>query len=398
MRSCPACACGSDLPEGARFCPTCGAEQTAHQEERKFVSVLFVDIVGSTARADGADPEDVRDRNQLYYQDDARQRIERYGGTVEKYIGDAVMAVFGAPLARGDDAERAVRAALSASSRASRAERTPPGPRSRGPRRRVHRRGDGRDRRGAWRAARHRRRRQHRGTAAVRGAARRRADRGEQTYRLDPSRVRRSRSWTTIDAKGKRDPVPAWLVERSLVSPAERPTSATPLVGREREVLMIRTVWDRAVDASRPHLVTVLGPAGIGKSRLGAEVAARSRTSGGRRAVGPEPAVRGADAVPSGRPDHPQGRRHLRERRRRGRPRRSSRRYGLLAVPRGRSRGSHAIPQRGPRPRARTKPPTRSIHLPVRGARMFVEHLVRARAAAARVRGRALGGRRRSSI
>ena len=87
-------ACGSDLPDGARFCPTCGAEQTEHQEERKLVSVLFVDIVGSTARADGADPEDVRDRNQLYF-NDARQRIEHYGGAVEKYIGDAVMAVFG---------------------------------------------------------------------------------------------------------------------------------------------------------------------------------------------------------------------------------------------------------------------------------------------------------------
>src|SRR3954471_1810235 len=104
--------CGSDLPDGARFCPACGAEQTAPQEERKLVSVLFVDIVGSTARADGADPEDVRDRNQLYY-NEARQRIEHYGGIVEKYIGDAVMAVFGTPLAKADDAERAVQAALS---------------------------------------------------------------------------------------------------------------------------------------------------------------------------------------------------------------------------------------------------------------------------------------------
>src|SRR3954453_11413154 len=105
-------ACGSDVPDGARFCPACGAEQTASQEERKLVSVLFVDIVGSTARADGADPEDVRDRNQLYFTE-ARQRIEHYGGIVEKYIGDPVMAVFGTPLAKADDAERAVRAALS---------------------------------------------------------------------------------------------------------------------------------------------------------------------------------------------------------------------------------------------------------------------------------------------
>jgi class 3 adenylate cyclase len=76
------------------------------------VSVLFVDLVGSTARADGADPEDVREQNQLYYRETS-DRIERHGGVVEKYVGDAVLAVFGAPLARSDDAERAVRASLS---------------------------------------------------------------------------------------------------------------------------------------------------------------------------------------------------------------------------------------------------------------------------------------------
>lgn len=67
--------CGSDVPEGARFCPSCGTPLSAGpgQQERKLVSVLFVDIVGSTARADGADPEDVRDRNQLYFED-ARDR------------------------------------------------------------------------------------------------------------------------------------------------------------------------------------------------------------------------------------------------------------------------------------------------------------------------------------
>src|ERR1700675_2294299 len=106
--------CGAEAPGDARFCPSCGAPVLSAPvaEERKFVSVLFVDVVGSTARADGADPEDVRDRNQLYYAE-VRGRIERHGGTVEKYVGDAVMAVFGAPLARRDDAERAVRASHS---------------------------------------------------------------------------------------------------------------------------------------------------------------------------------------------------------------------------------------------------------------------------------------------
>src|SRR3982750_3009489 len=107
MRSVPCLACGSELPDGARVCPACGTEQAPSQEERKLVSVLFVDIVGSTARADGADPEDVRDRNQLYFTE-ARQRIEHYGGIAEKNIGDAVMAVFGTPPAKAGDAQRAV--------------------------------------------------------------------------------------------------------------------------------------------------------------------------------------------------------------------------------------------------------------------------------------------------
>jgi class 3 adenylate cyclase len=78
----------------------------------RLVSILFVDQVGSTSRADGADPEDVRDRNRLYYEE-TRARIEQHGGMLEKYAGDAVMAVFGVPLARANDAESAVRAALS---------------------------------------------------------------------------------------------------------------------------------------------------------------------------------------------------------------------------------------------------------------------------------------------
>jgi class 3 adenylate cyclase len=81
--ACPRC--GSDVPDGARFCPACGAELStpSGREERKLISILFVDIVGSTARADGADSEDVRDRNQLYFED-VRGRIERHGGLVEK--------------------------------------------------------------------------------------------------------------------------------------------------------------------------------------------------------------------------------------------------------------------------------------------------------------------------
>jgi class 3 adenylate cyclase/tetratricopeptide (TPR) repeat protein len=271
-------ACGSDLPDGARFCPACGAEQAAPQEERKLVSILFVDMVGSTVRADGADPEDVRDRNQLYFTE-ARQRIEHYGGIVEKYIGDAVMAVFGTPLAKGDDAERAVQAALSiiegshdlnaahpgldlelraavCSGEAVVAIDAAPG--------------------------------EPLATGDVANTAARLQNAaptggvliGQQTYEL----VRHSfelRALAPIEAKGKREPVAAWQVLAALDAPGARPVSGTPFVGRDNELDILTRVWDRAVDASRPHLVTILGPAGIGKTRLGRELSQHVESRGG---------------------------------------------------------------------------------------------------------------------
>src|SRR5712691_12695785 len=109
---CPSC--GQENPEGFRLCGMCGAPLAAARnvrEERKVVTVLFCDLVGSTARAEGLDPEDVRALLSRYHSQ-VRAELERYGGTVEKFIGDAVMALFGAPVAHEDDPERAVRAAL----------------------------------------------------------------------------------------------------------------------------------------------------------------------------------------------------------------------------------------------------------------------------------------------
>jgi class 3 adenylate cyclase len=106
--------CGTANADDARFCQRCGRELTSRptgREERKLVSALFVDIVGSTARADGRDPEEFRDGLERYYTA-VKREIERFGGAVEKFIGDAVVAIFGAPVAHGDDAERAVRAGL----------------------------------------------------------------------------------------------------------------------------------------------------------------------------------------------------------------------------------------------------------------------------------------------
>ena len=111
--NCPAC--GHENPASARFCMSCGtplaSQQPAGREERKVVTVFFADLVGFTGRAEQLDPEDVRAMLSPYYAR-LRSEIERFGGTVEKFIGDAVMAVFGAPVAHEDDPERAVRAAL----------------------------------------------------------------------------------------------------------------------------------------------------------------------------------------------------------------------------------------------------------------------------------------------
>jgi class 3 adenylate cyclase/predicted ATPase len=121
QQSCPSC--GEPVIAGARFCMRCGtqlgerdpaapAESSRPVAERRLVSVLFADLVGFTHLSEHRDPEEVRELLSAYF-DRCRTVIGRYGGTVEKFIGDAVMAVWGTPLAREDDAERAVRAALS---------------------------------------------------------------------------------------------------------------------------------------------------------------------------------------------------------------------------------------------------------------------------------------------
>src|SRR4029079_9552216 len=108
--------CGTENPAGYKFCGQCGAALISARvksafEERRVISVVFADLVGFTSRAAQMDPEDLRSILDPYYRQ-SRARLEAHGGTVEKFIGDAVMAVFGAPVAHGDDPERAVRAAL----------------------------------------------------------------------------------------------------------------------------------------------------------------------------------------------------------------------------------------------------------------------------------------------
>src|SRR6266581_3394795 len=113
----PCLACGGSLPEQARFCPACGAPVgAAPSEERKLATVLFADLVGSTEIGGVQDPERTRATLDLFY-DAMAAEIRRAGGTVEKFVGDAVMAVFGAPAAQEDHVERALHAALAVRSR-----------------------------------------------------------------------------------------------------------------------------------------------------------------------------------------------------------------------------------------------------------------------------------------
>ena len=273
--------CGHRLPLDARFCPRCGAPRDgadAPHEERKLVSILFVDLEGFTASADTADPEDVRDALGRYH-DVARERIEAYGGTVEKFIGDAVMAVFGAPTAHGDDAERAVRAglrvleavaelreqgfALAARAAVNTGEAIVS----------VSRRDAG-EALAIGDVVNTASRLQSAAPAGrlVVGAETRRATRHAIEYESLPP----------VLAKGKADPVEAWLAVRAVAEPAERPGTMGRFVGRTRELDLIRSLWRQTTVDRRPHVITVVGPAGIGKSRLCREVAAELEASGGR--------------------------------------------------------------------------------------------------------------------
>jgi class 3 adenylate cyclase len=274
--------CGASLPEGAQFCPSCGTRTAPTPEverQRKVISVLFADLVGYTARSETTDAEDVRELLERYYER-ASAEVERFGGFVEKFIGDAVMAVFGAPVSRGDDAERAVRAALQIPVAIEALNLEMPGadlsvrvgvntgeavveldPTQESPALIV---GDMVNTASRLQSA------APPGRVLV----------GDETYRVTHRSIRYE-AVEPINAKNKRDPVTAWLAVEPITELSQRP-SATPFLGRAHELDLLGDVWERVVRGRRPHLVTILGDPGIGKSRIAAELEDRVQGSGGR--------------------------------------------------------------------------------------------------------------------
>ena len=259
--------CGRANPNEARFCNSCGAPLTAEpdvaREVRKTVTVLFCDVVGSTELGERLDPEVVRGVMARFYAA-IRAPVERHGGTVEKVIGDALVAVFGIPVVHEDDALRAARAALEM-------------------RDAVRALGEIEARIGV-----------NTGDVlardatpgeslmvgdAVNVAARLESAAGpgevlvgEATWALIEHAARGERV-APIVAKGKRDPLVAWRL--SAIDPAaggHLRRLDLPMVGRRFELDLLRLAVTRTAAVQRPHLVTVLGPPGIGKSRLVSEV------------------------------------------------------------------------------------------------------------------------------
>ena len=268
---CPSCR--RESPDTAAFCAGCGvslgASAAPATDERKVVTILFADLVGSTAAAERRDPEDVRKMLSAYYAR-LRTELERRGGTVEKFIGDAVMAVFGAPIAHEDDPERAVLAAL--------AIRDAMGESDVDVRIAVHT-GEALVSRGARVAA---------GEAMVAGDVVNTAARlqtaapvngvlvGETTYRATHDAIEYEDAEAVL-ARGKTEPVPAWLAlqakARFGVDVDQRPLGE--LVGRADEVAVLDGALARLRREREPQLVTLVGVPGIGKSRLVAELLAR---------------------------------------------------------------------------------------------------------------------------
>ena len=269
----PCTACGTANLPSAKFCSECAAPLGAsatprpaaapqHAAERRLVTVLFADLVGFTPFAEERDAEDVRDTLTAYFEM-ARATVERYGGTVEKFIGDAVMAVWGTPLAREDDAERAVRAGLDLVADV----------RALGEKMQARAgvlTGEAAVTIGAT----------DQGMVAgdiVNTAARLQGIAEPGTVLVGESTMHAASAAIAFEPagdavlKGKSSPVPAYQAMRVVAERGGRNRAGglePPFVGREEELRQLKEQYHLVAREGRPRLVSIMGPAGIGKSRL----------------------------------------------------------------------------------------------------------------------------------
>ncbi|MDP9343032.1 MAG: AAA family ATPase [Actinomycetota bacterium] len=271
--------CGEDNPERAKFCLNCGATLQAapapSRETRKTVTVVFSDVTGSTQLGERLDPETLRRLMSRYFAE-MKTVLERHGGTVEKFIGDAVMAVFGIPVLHEDDALRACRAAVEM--REALAAMNKEVERDLGVSI-VARTGVNTGEVVAGDPA--------AGQTLVTGDAVNTAARleqaappgdvliGDPTYRLVRDAVV-AEPVEPVAAKGKAEPVPAYrLLEVHPTALGHARRLDSPMVGRDRELNLLLQAFDRTSSERSCHLFTVLGSAGVGKSRLVAEFLGR---------------------------------------------------------------------------------------------------------------------------
>jgi class 3 adenylate cyclase len=277
--ACPSC--GAENPPDKRFCGDCGAPldaaapaapapREAPVAERRLVTVLFADLVGFTPLSESRDPEEVRELLSRYFAT-TRRLIELYGGTVEKFIGDAVMAVWGTPVATEDDAERAVRAGLDLVAAVSALGDEVGAPELRA--RAGVLTGEAAVTLGAT----------SEGMVAgdlVNTAARIQAAAEPGTVLVGDATRRATEATVAFEdagaheLKGKSEPVSLWRALR-IVAGARGTLKShgleAPFVGRDRELRLIKDLFHASADERKAHLVSVTGIAGIGKSRLGWE-------------------------------------------------------------------------------------------------------------------------------
>ncbi|MGH2539065.1 MAG: adenylate/guanylate cyclase domain-containing protein [Actinomycetota bacterium] len=278
----PACAaCGAQLPDGAGFCPACGT--AVHREdaaetldERRVVSVLFADVAGSTTIGERLDPEQLREVLATYF-GAMREEIEAEGGTVEKFIGDAVMAAFGVPVAHEDDPARALRSSLRMRHRLAAVNAELATSHDLSLRMRIGvNTGQVLATGGAAPG-------EPMVTGDVVNTAARLQSAAEPDEILAAERTRRAvRGFRfgerrDLTLKGRSEPVTASPVLGGSGEAADVGLSAS-MVGRDVELVLLQTMFRRSAVERRPHVVTIYGDPGVGKSRLTREFVRWAKT------------------------------------------------------------------------------------------------------------------------